>query len=132
MKRILCAAAAVLISTAAFTPLQALAQGAEVIIVHKAPPSPKHETAPAARRGYEWAPGYWNWNGRRYAWVKGHWERTRPGYAYQRSEWVRGNDGWHLDRGGWRHGEPAVTARDRDGDGVRNRDDRRPDNSNRH
>lgn len=123
MKRILTAVAAVLISTAAFTPVQALAR-TEVIIVHKAPPAPKHERIPAARHGYEWAPGYWNWNGRRHVWVKGHWERVRPGHAYKPAEWRRDHNGWRLERAGWRQ----ETRRDRDGDGVPNRHDRRPSN----
>jgi hypothetical protein len=124
MKRILCAAAAALISTAAFVPAQAFAKGDSVIVVRTAPPAPRHEAVPHARRGYEWAPGYWNWNGHRYTWVKGHWERARKGYAFHRPEWRQGDNGWELDRGGWRRG-------DRDGDGVPNRFDNRPNNPNR-
>lgn len=97
MKRILCAAA--LLSSAAFLPLQA---SADVLIVHDAPPPPRHEVVPAARHGYEWAPGYWNWNGHRYIWVKGHWEHVHPGMAYHHPEWRQGDHGWELDRGGWR------------------------------
>jgi hypothetical protein len=131
MKRIFCTAAAILaISTAAFTPVQALAKG-DVIVVRTAPPAPRHETVPHARRGYEWAPGYWNWNGRRYVWTKGQWERVRKGYTYQRTEWRQGHDGWEMNRGGWRRGERADGRSDRDGDGVANRDDRRPNNPNR-
>lgn len=102
MKRILCAATAALISTAAYLPLQASAAGA-VLVVHDAPPPPRHEAVPHARKGYEWAPGYWNWNGHRYVWAAGHWERARPGYAYRRPEWHQGAHGWELDRGGWGH-----------------------------
>jgi hypothetical protein len=160
MKRTLfTTAAAVLISTAAFAPVQAMAKG-DVIIVHKAPPVAKYESVPAARRGYVWMPGYWNFNGRRHVWVKGQYERARPGYAYQRAEWRQGRRGWELDRGGWRNdrdyraGRPGDrdrdgvpnrydrdrdndgvanrNDRDRDNDGVRNRDDRRPDNPNRY
>jgi hypothetical protein len=100
MKRILFATTAALISTAAYLPLQASAAGA-VIVVHDAPP-PRHEVVPHARRGYEWAPGYWNWNGHRYVWSAGHWERVRRGYAWHRPEWRQGDRGWELDRGGWR------------------------------
>ncbi|MDB5749019.1 MAG: hypothetical protein JWP72_3867 [Massilia sp.] len=122
MKRILLTAAAVLIGTAAFTPVQALAQNrTEVIVVHKAPPALRTERIPAARRGFEWVPGYWNWNGRRYTWVAGHHERVRPGYVYARPEWRRDRNGWVLERGGWRSGQ---LARDRDGDGIPNRVER--------
>ncbi len=125
MKRILVTVAAALISTAAFTPVaQAQHNRTEVIVVQKAPPALRREAVPAARRGYEWIPGYWNWSGRRYTWVKGHYEKVRRGYVYARPEWRQGDNGWTMQRGGWRAG-------DRDGDGVRNRDDARPNNPNR-
>jgi hypothetical protein len=125
MKRILFTVAAALISTAAFTPVaQAQHNRTEVIVVQKAPPALRREAVPAARRGYEWIPGYWNWSGRRYTWVKGHYEKVRRGYVYARPEWRQGDNGWTLQRGGWRAG-------DRDGDGVRNRDDARPNNPTR-
>jgi hypothetical protein len=128
MKRLLFTAAAVLISSAAsFAPIQAVAQ-TKVIVVRSEPPAPRHETRPAARRGYEWAPGYWNWTGRKYTWVKGHWERVRPGYAFRAATWERGNNGWHLNRGGWQRGERADGRSDRDRDGVPNRADDHPNN----
>ena len=136
MKRILTAAAAFLaISSAAFIPATASAAGAgDVIVVHTQPPAPMREAVPSARRGYEWAPGYWNWNGRKYVWTRGHWERTRPGYAYARPVWSQGKNGWELDRGGWRHGDRADDGPrrgDRDGDGVPNRVDDHPNNPRR-
>ncbi|WP_020656785.1 YXWGXW repeat-containing protein [Massilia niastensis] len=142
MKSILAATASViLISAAAFAPAQAQDQyrgdradrgdRTRVVIVHKAPPAPRHESIPAARRGYDWVPGYWDWNGRRHVWVSGHWERDRPGYVYSRAEWKRDRNGWYLDQGGWRHSE-RVARRDRDGDGVPNRHDSRPNNPYRH
>ncbi|MFC3461365.1 MULTISPECIES: hypothetical protein [Massilia] len=137
MKRILFTAAAVLISTAGFSPVQAQPR-TEVIIVKKAPPAPRHEVVPAARRGFEWVPGYWNWTGHRYTWVKGHYEKVRPGYVYQRAEWRRDRNGWYLEQGGWRHGDRTDRTdrfngprRDRDGDGVPNRVDARPNNPHR-
>ena len=131
MKRILTAAAAALaISSAAFLPATASAAG-DVIVVHTQPPAPRNEVAPAARRGYEWAPGYWNWNGRKYVWTRGHWERVRAGYAYAHPVWSQGKDGWQLDRGGWRHGERADGRSDRDHDGVPHRVDDHPNNPNR-
>jgi len=129
MKAILTATAAALIATASFAPVQAQPHHprADVIIIKQAPPALRHESVPKARRGYDWAPGYWNWNGRRHEWVAGHWEKVRPGYAYQRAAWRQDRDGWHLDRGGWRDNRQA-TRRDRDGDGVPNRHDSRPNN----
>ncbi|MGV8899829.1 MAG: YXWGXW repeat-containing protein [Burkholderiaceae bacterium] len=106
MKRILCNAAAILVlSTAAFIPTQAVAQVGFSIVISNAPPPVRYEVVPAPRRGYEWAPGYWNWNGGRHAWAPGHWERARSGHHYQRPEWRHGNNGWQLNRGGWQRGE---------------------------
>ena len=139
MKRILVTLAAAVISTAAFAPVaQAQHNRTEVIVVQKAPPPLRREAVPAARRGYEWIPGYWNWTGRRYVWTKGHYERVRRGYVYARPEWRQGDNGWTMERGGWRRGDrdqdgvPNRMDRDRDGDGVRNRDDARPNNPNRY
>lgn len=151
MKRILSTAAAIILSTAAYMPTQAVAQ--VNIVIGNAPPPPRYEVVPAARRGYEWAPGYWNWNGRRHVWTAGHWERARVGYSYRRHEWQQGDDGWRLNRGGWQRGErngnngygsnransndrdrdgvPNRMDRDRDGDGVSNRRDRNPNDPRR-
>jgi len=133
MKSILAATAAVLISAAAFAPVQAQAQGrTEVIVVHKAPPAPMREAIPAARRGYEWVPGYWAWNGRRYTWERGHYEKVRAGYVYHRPEWRQDRNGWYMERGGWVRQDHRMARRYRDGDGVPNRYDERPNNPNRH
>ncbi|GAA0409173.1 YXWGXW repeat-containing protein [Massilia aurea] len=131
------AAAALLIGTSAFAPVQAQPhhQRADVIIIKKAPPALRREAVPNARRGFDWVPGYWNWNGRRHDWVGGHWEKVRPGYAYQRAQWRQDRNGWHLDRGGWRQevrGRDNGPRGDRDRDGVPNRHDNRPNNPNRY
>ncbi|MDB5762988.1 MAG: repeat family protein [Herminiimonas sp.] len=105
MKRILCAAAAMAISTAALMPAQAMAQVNVGVFIGQAPPPPRYEVVPAPRRGYEWAPGYWDWNGRRHVWRVGHWERIRAGQHYQRPEWQHGKEGWHLNHGGWQQAQ---------------------------
>lgn len=87
-----------------------------------APPLPRHEAVPRARRGQVWSPGYWDWRGRRYVWVPGTWVKARPGYRYREPHWVERDGRWELRRGGW----------DRDGDGVPNRNDSRPNNPYRH
>ncbi len=154
MNRILFTAAAILFAATAYVPTQALAEVGFSITVGNAPPPPRYEVVPAARRGHEWAPGYWNWNGRRHVWVPGHWERARAGHYYKRPEWQHVHGGWRLERGGWhrghrhdhdrhygnrgpgrgdrdRDGVANWADRDRDGDGVANRYDRRPDNPRR-
>lgn len=122
-------AAALLIGCAAFAPVQAFARDS-VIVVRAAPPPPRHESVPHARHGRQWVPGYWNWTGRRYVWTAGHFERVRRGYVCHRPEWRQGDDGWRMNRGGRQRGERA-DGRDRDHDGVPNRDDARPNNPNR-
>jgi hypothetical protein len=122
--KITSAAAAVLASTLAlgsFAPV-AMAQPTTVVVqsgrVIPAPPPPRHEVAPSPRRGQVWEEGHWDWRGGRHVWVAGHWVKARPGYAYRQPTWQERDGRWEMRRGGW----------DRDGDGVANRDDRRPNN----
>ncbi len=91
------------------------------IVLNFGPPPARYEVAPNPRRGYVWEPGYYRWNGRRHVWVAGHWERSRAGYAYSGPRWVERDGRWEFHSRRW----------DRDGDGVPNRYDRRPDNPNR-
>ncbi len=108
------------------------------IVVQIAPPELRFETAPAARRGHVWAPGHWDWNGRRHVWVSGQWVRERRGHVYFAPSWVERGGRWHKEGGGWRRGDrdrdgvPNRVDRDRDGDGVPNRRDSRPDNPRRY
>lgn len=99
------AAAVIALSSAAFLPAEAVAQVGVNLVIGNAPPPARFEAAPQARRGYVWAPGYWDWNGRRHDWVAGHWEAERNGLQFERAQWVRDNNGWRLDRGGWRPGQ---------------------------
>jgi hypothetical protein len=75
---------------------------ARVVVVQVAPPAPRVEVVPAARVGYIWAPGYWNWNGRRHVWVGGSWQRERRGYHYAPHNWAQRDGRWHFEQGGWR------------------------------
>jgi hypothetical protein len=122
MKRIILAVAAILIGSSALAPVESFARD-HVLAVRVAPPAPRQEIVPQARRGYEWAPGFWNWNGHRYAWTRGHWERARAGYVYHATTWEQADGGWRQSRGGWARG-----GRDRDHDGVPNRMDDHPNN----
>jgi hypothetical protein len=94
------------------------------VIVRTAPPPPREEMAPAARKGYVWRAGHWDWRGNKYVWVKGSWVKARRGYHYVQPAWVEDNGRWRRNPGAWRRG-------DRDGDGVPNRLDSRPNNPNR-
>jgi hypothetical protein len=100
------------------------ASAATVIV--QAPPAPRVEVVPAARRGYVWAPGHWNWQGHRHVWVRGSWVRERPGQRYEAATWVQRDGRWYQNPARWTRG-----MRDRDGDGVPNRFDSRPNDPTR-
>ena len=68
-----------------------------------APPAAQVEVVPAARRGYLWGPGYWNWRGHRHVWVHGRWIHERHGYRWSPERWEQRGDRWHFDRGHWDH-----------------------------
>lgn len=89
-----------------------------------APPPPRYEAVPRARRGQVWVAGHWEWRGKRHVWAPGHWIKARKGHNYRQPQWQQNNGHWQMHGGGW--------DRDRDGDGVPNRYDRRPDNPYRH
>ncbi len=105
--------AASLLSMGAAMTIPTTAQ-AQPVVIQVAPPPPRAERVPPPRHGYVWAPGHYEWRGGRHVWVRGVYVRARPGYAYRAPEWRENNGRW-----------------DRDGDGVSNRQDRRPDNPNR-
>ena len=100
------------------------APAAAVVYSRVAPPPMRSEPVPEARRGYAWAPGYWGWRGQRHVWIGGTWMRERPGYRYNAPRWEERDGRWAMERGRWSRG-------DRDGDGVPNRFDRRPDDPRR-
>ena len=104
--------------------IAAHAPGHATVWVREAPPALRDEAVPAPRRGYHWAPGYWKWQGRSHVWRRGSWIRARPGYAYANPAWVERDGRWKLRRGRW-------ARRDRDGDGVPNVRDRRPNDPTR-
>lgn len=105
------AASMLAISAATFLPAPAMAQVELSVVIGNAPPPARFESAPPARPGYVWAPGYWNWEGQRHAWVAGHWEAQRVGQQFRHAEWLREQNGWRLDRGGWvMVGGPAERA----------------------
>ena len=67
------------------------------------PPPPRVIVAPRPRPGYVWAPGYWNWNGRRHVWVDGRYYRNRPHMHYVGPEWRPDGGAYGFRRGGWVH-----------------------------
>ncbi|KRB26608.1 MULTISPECIES: YXWGXW repeat-containing protein [unclassified Acidovorax] len=130
-------ALAALLGTTAPAQAQVATQTTVIVqpgVVIPAPPPPRREAVPHARRGQVWVPGYWDWRGHRHVWVQGHFEKVRPGYRYRAPQWDQRDGRWELHRGGWdRDGDGIVNRndRDRDGDGVPNRRDHQPDNPRR-
>jgi hypothetical protein len=98
MKRL--ALAALIAVAAGAAPLTSFAAPVGVFI-GVAPPPPLVERIPAPRHGYVWAPGHWEWNGRRHIWVNGFWIAERPGYAYTAPVWVQRGGGWVLEPERW-------------------------------
>ena len=103
-----------------------------------APPEARTEAMPAPRRGKEWSPGHYQWKHGQYVWTRGHWVNARRGQHYEPAHWVERNGRWYMEAGRWvarndRDGDGIRNKndRDRDGDGVRNRNDRAPNNPNR-
>ena len=124
-----------------FAAVAPTAQAAVEVYVNIPPPAVRYEVVPAARAGYVWAPGYWNWRNNRHVWVKGNWQRERVGYFYHPHRWMEHDGRWKYERSRWdrnrpmgdrdRDGVPNARDRDRDGDGVPNRLDSKPNNPNR-
>jgi hypothetical protein len=120
MKRILTAATMIALGAAAFAPLPSMAQTDFRVVIGSAPPPPIYERAPAPRHGYAWAPGYWEWTGRRHNWVEGQWLVARPGYAYASPSWRERDGRWYMEPGRWNaygpdRGRMAFYNGDRDG-----------------
>jgi hypothetical protein len=75
---------------------------ARTIVVEVAPPPARVEVVPAPRKGYVWAPGYWDWRGHKHVWRNGYWVRERHGYHYKPYNWAQRDGRWHFEEGGWR------------------------------
>jgi hypothetical protein len=71
--------------------------------VNVAPPDARVEVVPAARVGYAWAPGYYNYSGHRHVWVGGRYIRQRQGNHWVADRWEQHGDRWRHERGRWDH-----------------------------
>ena len=87
--------------SAAATGVPAVSQARVNVDIDIAPPALRTEVVPAPRRGYEWAPGYWNYSGRRHVWVGGHWIRERRGHHWVADTWVQHDNHWRREPGHW-------------------------------
>jgi hypothetical protein len=81
--------------------MPAAAQVSINIGIGVAPPAPRYEAIPAPRSGYDWAPGYWRWEGQRHVWTQGRWLQARSGSYWVADRW-EARDGRHYhERGHW-------------------------------
>lgn len=112
-----------------------VATAAPAIVITEAPPAPMHEVAPSPRAGRVWVEGHYAWRHGNYTWVRGHWQNARRGMVWEQARWEQRPDGsWVFMEGHWRRGNGNAygwNRRDKDGDGVPNRFDQRPNNPNR-
>lgn len=127
------------------TPERGYQPGYTAYQVIPAPPPPRYEAQPRPRKNHVWVQGHWEWRGQQHAWVPGQWVKARKGHHYRQPRWDQRDGRWMMQRGGWdrdhdgwdrdgdgRDRDQGVSRRDRDGDGVPNRYDNRPDNPRRH
>lgn len=57
-----------------------------------APPPLRTENYGAARAGFIWVTGRWDWRGGKWEWVAGHWERERANSVWIPGRWeLQGN-----------------------------------------
>jgi hypothetical protein len=66
----------------------------------EAPPAPRVETA-AARQGFVWITGRWEWRNSKWEWLAGHWERERAGKKWRDGKWDRRGDVYVYVDGTW-------------------------------
>ena len=79
----------------------ALVNARAYIDVEIAPPASRVEVVPAARVGYVWAPGYYNYNGHDHVWVSGHYIHQHSGHHWTADHWEQHGDRWHHEQGHW-------------------------------
>jgi hypothetical protein len=78
---------------------------------HRAPPPPaatgpteapptSREERQAARAGFTWITGRWDWKGK-WDWIPGHWERERAGKMWRAGHWDKNGATWAFTDGAW-------------------------------
>jgi len=87
------------------------------IYLNIGPPEARYEAVPPPRRGYLWAPGYWDTKRGKHSWAAGHWERERTGYHFTQPNWSQHDSRWELQRGRWDKGDGNDDREHRRSDG---------------
>ena len=65
----------------------------------EAPPTPREERQ-AARAGFVWIPGRWDWRGK-WEWIDGRWEKEHTGKRWNPGRWDKRGDHWVYAEGDW-------------------------------
>lgn len=93
------------------------AGGVVIVGPNTAPPPIRVENPGAARSGYIWVQGNWQWTNGQYEWVPGHWERQKAGYQWYDGRWEAQGSSWVWIAGEWRQVQvqttPTIQVRDR-------------------
>ena len=76
----------------------------------EAPPPRRDEKREAARAGYVWVDGDWDWKNGKYEWTAGHWERERAGKRWRPARWEQRDGGWSRIDGDWEDGTVTTTT----------------------
>jgi len=71
------------------------------VVVESDPPPPRVVVMPAARPGFIWVEGRWDWRGGQWVWMDGRWERERVGYIWAPGRWERRGRGHVWVEGRW-------------------------------
>jgi hypothetical protein len=72
------------------------------------PPPPAYYYVPAARDGYVWVDGRWDWTYDQWAWRPGYWITARPNYVYVQGGWYGGR----YQTGYWQPSQGQTYVRD--------------------
>ena len=83
------------------------------VVIHVAPPAPYFEPLPPPRRGYVWAPGYWQWEGERHVWVPGRHMERRSGHYWVADSWHERDGRHHFTPGRWEEGREGNNGKGR-------------------
>jgi YXWGXW repeat-containing protein len=96
-KKLLAAA----IAAIGFAAFPAASQEVLFTEIDSPPPAMKVEVVPAARAGYFYTPGYWNYVDRNYVWVEGTFVPERKGYVYVAPRYEQKEGKWRMYSQRW-------------------------------
>jgi len=80
----------------------------------EAPPPPREERVMAARAGFYWVKGRWDWRDRKWVWQEGRWEKEQSGRHWRDARWDHKGDHWEFADGGWEDGGMAPVGHEPD------------------